>query len=96
MEAQTPDREVDGTEAETASQMRKLPPIKPVTKESRGYVYELKIPQQPDRARMCGFGDKVRGSLSSVANLPNLTRIADQYLRRLLSAYAFTKWGSSR
>lgn len=39
-------------------------PLKPLVGEQNGWTYRLYIAQQPQRARMCGFGDKVRSSLS--------------------------------
>lgn len=36
-----------------------LPEVPPVSRIWRNYVWALQIVQQPIRARMCGFGDKV-------------------------------------
>lgn len=35
-------------------------PLKPLVGEQNGWTYRLYIAQQPQRARMCGFGDKDR------------------------------------
>jgi hypothetical protein len=37
-----------------------LPDPAPITRTVGNYTYALELGQQPDRARMCGFGDKVR------------------------------------
>lgn len=35
-------------------------PPPPMITNSKGYRFEIKVVQEPDRARMCGYGDKVR------------------------------------
>ncbi|RMD43951.1 hypothetical protein DV735_g1251, partial [Chaetothyriales sp. CBS 134920] len=43
---------------------RNRPDILPVSKEYNGRSYVLTVVQQPERARMCGFGDKDRRPIS--------------------------------
>lgn len=37
-----------------------------------GREWSLEVPQQPIRARMCGFGDKVVGSLLHMGGMSNI------------------------
>ncbi|RMZ90861.1 hypothetical protein DV736_g1886, partial [Chaetothyriales sp. CBS 134916] len=59
-QAQTPDEENEAND-EAA---RNRPDILPVSKEYNGRSYVLTVVQQPERARMCGFGDKDRRPIS--------------------------------
>lgn len=56
-----------------------------------GRIYAMKVIQQPIRARMCGFGDKVR-NISLTIQLPaaDLDRTGDQSHRR--QYYNYTYW----
>lgn len=37
------------------------PDLSPLNGQRRNLVFSLEVVQQPERARMCGFGDKVSG-----------------------------------
>ena len=50
-----------------------------------GREWSLEVPQQPIRARMCGFGDKVRGHLLFIVELLTRHRIGDRSLHRRVS-----------
>lgn len=43
-----------------------IPSLAPVSTIHEGRIWSLQVVQQPIRARMCGFGDKVRSRLSTI------------------------------
>lgn len=49
----------------------------PVSRTWKGYAYALRVGQQPDRARMCGFGDKVCVKSTGLVSQSDRIRIAD-------------------
>lgn len=69
------------------------PPPQNVSCRGDGRIYTLEVKQQPIRARMCGFGDKVRSSAWKVRMRvppswsPTTTRNATENSTRVLTAY---------
>lgn len=45
--------------------LRSTDHLAPVSTVHEGRIWSLQVVQQPIRARMCGFGDKVRGPSSA-------------------------------
>jgi hypothetical protein len=68
---QTPSTEDDKDleEKDIKELIKNAPAIEPICYHYKGRAYVLEVGQQPYRARMCGFGDKVNQTICLIPKI---------------------------